>query len=168
MARITGVSTPFGGLSWEYKDDDSNAAIMYIIVLLESKRLLTMPWSRTTCHLPFESDVEYCIQSALSLKARIPLVLSSHKVSPFVMLAVNEIVHVLNDFLDNVALVQNPPIIIDQSTQQRKFQEMVKQLKERIAHTMEPLLRNAFPHESLFDMLRIATVHTTLDCSDIP
>ena len=108
------------------------------------------------CHLPFEVDVEYCVQSALSLKTCIPSVLSSHKVSPPVMLAVNEIAYALNDFLDNVALVQKPPMIIDQSTQQMEFHKMVKQLKERITQAMAPLLEKTFPHESLFDMLRIA------------
>lgn len=52
MARITGISTPVGGVSWEYTDDDSSSVIMYIAVFLESKRLLTMPWSRVNCNLP--------------------------------------------------------------------------------------------------------------------
>lgn len=115
MARITGISTPVGGVSWEYTDDDSSSVIMYIAVLLESKCLLTMPWSRVNCNLPFELDVEYCTRSASELKAVIPFILSSHKVSPSVLLAIHEVIHALNDFLNDVAPVRDPPVMIDKS-----------------------------------------------------
>lgn len=155
MARITGISTPVGGASWEYTDDDSSSAIMYIAVLLEPKRLLTMPWSRVNCSLPFELDVEYCTRSASELKAVIPFILSSHKVSPSVLLAIHEVIHALNDFLNDVAPVRDPPVMIDKSNQQQRFQSIVKQLKEKIAHTMEPLLKDVVPQESSFDIWRI-------------
>lgn len=155
MTRITGISTPVGGISWEYTDDDSSSIMICVAVLLESKRLLTMPWSRVHCHLPFELDVEYCVQSALQLKANIPFVLNSHKVSSPVLLAVNEIIHALNNFLNSVALVRNASMIMDQSSQQQKFQSMVKQLKEKVAQSMKPILKEMFPHESLSDRWRI-------------
>lgn len=153
--RINGISTPVGGVSWEYTDDDSRSAIMYIAVLLESKRLLTMPWSRVCCNLPFELDVAYCVQSASQLKDTIPVVLDSHKVSPASLLAMNEIIHALNDFLNDVALVQNSPMVLEQSRQRQKFQRAVKQLKEKIAKTMGPILEDMSLNDSPGDIWRI-------------
>lgn len=138
--RMIGISTPVGGVNWEYKDDDFSSAVIEIAVLLESKRLLTMPWSRVYCHLPFELDVAYCVQSALNLKGRIQFVLNSHKVLPSVLLAINQIVHALNDFLDGVACIQNSPVV-KQSNQQQRFQSMIKKLKEEVAKTMGSLLK---------------------------
>ena len=154
MIKITGISTPVGSINWEYKDDDSSLAIMYIAVLLESKRLLTMPWSRVYCHLPFELDVKYCVQSALQLKDTIPVVLNSHKVLPAILLTMNEIIHALNDFLNDVALVQNSSMLLDQSSQQQKFQGMVKQLQEKVEKTMKSFLKDMSQHKPL-DMWRI-------------
>ena len=85
----------------------------------------------------------------------IPFILSSHKVSPSVLLAIHEVIHALNDFLNDVAPVRDPPVMIDKSNQQQRFQSIVKQLKEKIAHTMEPLLKDGVPQESSFDIWRI-------------
>lgn len=152
--RITSISTPVGGVNWEYTDD-SSSAIMYIAVLLESKRLLTMPFSRPYCHLPLELDIEYCVQSASKLKDTIPLVLNSHKVSPPVLVAINEIIHALQDFLNDAVLVRNAPVIMGQSMRQQKFQSMVKQLKEKVAKTMKPLLEDISRYQPLSDKWRI-------------
>lgn len=137
--RIIGISTPFGGVNWEYKDDDFRSAVIEIAALLESKRLLTMSWSRAYCHLPFELDVAYCVQSALNLKSTIQFVLNSHKALPSVLLAINQIIHALNDFLDGVAYIQNA-LVVEQSNQQQRFQSMIKKLKEEVAKTMGSLL----------------------------
>lgn len=155
MVRATGISTPFGGVTWEYEGYDDNSAIMYIAVLLESKRLLTTPWSRANCRLPFELDVEYCVQSALRLKTAILLVLNSYKVSHTVLLAINEIIHALNDFLNDAAPVRGASIILDPSNQKQEFQDMIKQLKEKVAETMKPLLKASVLHESSLEQWRM-------------
>lgn len=155
MVRMTGISTPFGGINWEYTDNNSSYATMLLAILLESKRLLTMPWSRKYCRLPFELDVKYCINSAQELKVQISFILNTYKVSPPTLLAFKTIVHALNDFLDCAASVQNPLMIVGQSNKQQRFQSMVKQLKETVAHTMEPLLEDAFQNEPLSEQWRI-------------
>lgn len=70
--RINGISTPFGGISWERTEERKRQCqlIEYLLVILESKRLITLPFSRNH-HIPFEKDKSWCALSAIDIKYRI-------------------------------------------------------------------------------------------------
>jgi hypothetical protein len=70
--RLAGVSIPFGGISWEYTEEkkQEHEAVHLLFILLEGKRLITLPFSRNN-RIPIEKDMEWCSLSAIDLKDKI-------------------------------------------------------------------------------------------------
>lgn len=68
--KITGIDTPFGGVSWEYTETSKNG-IQELFYYLETKRILINP---------VEMEIKsWCVQSAIEMKREIASVLSKYK-----------------------------------------------------------------------------------------
>jgi hypothetical protein len=91
--RINGITTPFGGLSW---DTVASATDFYrnLFVYLESKRILTTPMAMEKKRWSIDSVLE--IKKTLTDKV-MPLQLSKSELSP-----VKSMIDACNEYLDNV------------------------------------------------------------------
>lgn len=68
--KITGIDTPFGGVSWEYTEISKNG-IQELFYYLETKRILINP---------VEMELKsWCAQSAIEMKREIASILSKYK-----------------------------------------------------------------------------------------
>ena len=57
--RLTGISVPFGGLSWD-QNTTAKDRFQYLLIYLESKRILVNP-----CEMELKKE---CVQSTLEIK----------------------------------------------------------------------------------------------------
>ena len=71
-SRITGISTPIGGISWEPPKPDSVVA-RQLLLFLEDRRVLYQP---AEVEMP-----EYCIESVLQIRQHLTDVLNSGGIS---------------------------------------------------------------------------------------
>lgn len=77
--RLTGFSTPIFGASWEYseKKKKEHEAIELLFMILESKRLITLPHARNN-NIKFERDIVQCSFSTLDLKGQIMMIFKKY------------------------------------------------------------------------------------------
>lgn len=100
--RINGFSSPVGGFSWEYTEDEKTQ-IQKLFYFLESKRLLVTP-------IDMEVTDE-CAISALDIKNFITGLLCEFQFSKFSELRLKRLCAVCNDFLDKLNQLRTPHFI---------------------------------------------------------
>lgn len=91
--KITGVSTPFGGISWEYNENEKSA-IRKLFIFLESKRLLVDPIS-----MEFPDQ---CAQSAIEIKHFIVELLIGSPFSSETEKCLSSMINECNDYLNGL------------------------------------------------------------------
>ena len=91
--KLTGVSSPFGGISWEYSESEKEC-IKKLFVFLESKRLLVNPISM---EIPDE-----CAQSALEIKHFIVELMVKYSFSARTEKNLNSMIGGCNEYLDGL------------------------------------------------------------------
>lgn len=100
--KITGIDTPFGGVSWEYTET-SKRGVQELFYYLETKRILTNP---------MEMEIkEWCSQSAIEMKKEIASILSKYKFNADTISRLRIMINACNTFLDDLTLVNRPGII---------------------------------------------------------
>jgi hypothetical protein len=102
VVRINGVSSPIGGISWEYTENEKRQ-IQKLFYFLESKRLLINP---ADMELPYQ-----CAQSAVEIKKFVIGLLCDFKFSKDTELHLKELCDACNDFLNELNWQQRPQII---------------------------------------------------------
>lgn len=100
--KITGISSPFVGISWEYVENEKQY-IQKLFYFLETKRLLVNP---IDMELPNQ-----CVGSALEIKDFIVKLLCNFKFSFDGERILKELCNACNDFLDGLNKKQRPHII---------------------------------------------------------
>ena len=100
--KITGIDTPFGGISWEYTETEKRG-IQELFFFLESKRLLVNP---------IEMEIkQWCIESALDIKRKLTDLPSQYSFSEAALECIRSMITACNDFLDRLSSVKETGII---------------------------------------------------------
>lgn len=100
--RITGIDTPFCGVSWEYTDTEKRG-IQELFYYLESKRILVNP-----IEMEFRA---WCEQSAIEMKNTLLRMLSKYDFAKPTVQQLRLLIDECNLFLDRMASVQETGII---------------------------------------------------------
>lgn len=100
--KITGIDTPFGGVSWEYTET-SKDGIQELFYYLETKRILINP-------IEMERK-EWCVRSAIEMKREIATILSKYKFNSDTVCLLRTMINACNQFLDSLSSVKNSGII---------------------------------------------------------
>lgn len=104
--KITGIDTPFGGISWEYSKSEKEG-IQEAFYFLESKRILVNP-------IEMERKC-WCEQSTIEIKNKLVEILSKYKFSENTVICFKNMIIACNSFLDNLNGVENNTIIYKNS-----------------------------------------------------
>ena len=100
--RITGVSTPIGGISWEFTETKKKG-IKDLFLFLESKRILVNPK---------EMEVkEWSEQSVIEIKNKLVSIATEYEYSQNTMECFKMMIDTCNIFLDNMHQVNISGII---------------------------------------------------------
>ena len=100
--RINGLSTSFGGVSWE-KCVTEKDRIRYLFLYLESKRILTNPISMEI--------IDECIASVLEIKNTLITITYDMVFSKENLNCIRKMVKACNDYLDRTTELNLPHII---------------------------------------------------------
>ena len=104
--RITGLDTPFGGLSWEYTET-AKRGIQELFYYLETKRLLTNP---------VEMEIKsWCASSAIEIKTKIAEILGKYEFNKDTITSLRSMANACNAFLDQLDSVPIDRIIYKNS-----------------------------------------------------
>ena len=140
--KITGVSSPVGGISWTYSESEEEK-FRKLLCYLESKRLIVNP---IEMELP-----DQCIQSAVEIKQFIVKMLCDFQFSREGEFLLKELCAACNDFLNGIDPRKLPQIIykndkgdwIDANfsssmkTFRRKFRSNIKMMEEKYKLSFE-------------------------------
>lgn len=100
--KITGISVPFGGVSWEYTENEKKG-IQNLFYYLESKRVLTNP---------MDMEIKgWCEQSAIEIKKELVSILSQTDYSKDTVTSIRTMINACNIFLDDMQKVEITGII---------------------------------------------------------
>lgn len=105
--RITGIDTPFGGVSWEYTETAKHG-IQELFYFLETKRVLTNP-------IEMEKK-DWCSRSAIEIKTKIAEVLGKYHFNAETISCLRSMADACNSFLDCLDVVPNEDIIYKNSS----------------------------------------------------
>lgn len=100
--ELSGISTPFGGLSWS-KNLTGKEMFTRLFLYLESKRILVNP-------IEMEKK-EWCIESVLEIKSNLVALTKEVELKEFDLQAIREMIDFCNGFLDTVSPLELPVII---------------------------------------------------------
>ncbi|WP_035316950.1 DUF6650 family protein [Clostridium sp. MSTE9] len=104
--KITGIDTPFGGVSWEFTETDKSG-IQELFFFLEAKRLLVNP---------IEMEIKsWCEQSAIEIKNKLTQLLSQYSFNAETIETMRHMVNACNTFLDDLNKVSEQGIIYKNS-----------------------------------------------------
>lgn len=104
---INGISTPFGGLSWDRNLCEKDR-IIFLFTYLESKRIL---------YNPAEMEIkEWCTQSVLEIKNSLVEITKDIEMNDITLNYISNMVDVCNGFLDSVSQGDKHRIIYKNGT----------------------------------------------------
>lgn len=100
--KVTGLSTPFGGISWEYSETEKKG-VQELFFFLETKRILVNP---------IEMEIkQWCIESAFEIKKKITEIYSQYHFSNHTTDCIRSMIDACNNFLDKINDVKETGII---------------------------------------------------------
>lgn len=105
--KLTGISTPFGGLSWD-KSICEKDRIIFLFTYFESKRILFNPAEM--------ENKEWCIKSILEIKGSLVEITKDIKISAKTLDVINNMIDTCNHYLDNVSTYELHGIIYKNGT----------------------------------------------------
>lgn len=100
--EITGVSVPFGGISWN-KKETGKEMFMRLFLYLESKRILVNP-------IEMENK-DWCIESVLEIKSTLGSIANGVSLSAFDLQTLRNLIEICNCYLNTVSPMTLPGII---------------------------------------------------------
>lgn len=101
--ELTGISTPFGGLSWS-KTNSVKDAFAILLIYLESKRILVNP-------IEMEKK-EWCINSVLEMKEQLISIIKIIGFREKDISIIRNMIEACNSYLDEVTPLKLPFIIL--------------------------------------------------------
>ena len=91
---INGISVPFGGISWS-KSNSPKKAFYYLLLFLESKRILVNPINMEI--------KEWCIESVLEIKETLVTITKDIKFKNDEISIIRDLIDACNTYLDTVS-----------------------------------------------------------------
>jgi hypothetical protein len=146
--RITGLDTPFGGVSWEYTEN-AKKGIQELFYFLEAKRILTNP---------SEMEIEiWCEKSAIEIRNKLTELLSKYDFNSETIACIRAMIDSCNSFLDDMRCVTRPGIIYKNGHgdwADINFSKTMKKLRKNFRDNIKTLsqayqieFRNIIPEE---------------------
>ena len=131
--RITGVSTPIGGISWEFTETKKKG-IKDLFLFLESKRILVNPK---------EMEVkEWSEQSVIEIKNKLVSIATEYEYSQNTMECFKMMIDTCNIFLDNMHQVNISGIIYKNQKGDcihRGYASAMKEFRKSIKYNIQRL-----------------------------
>lgn len=100
--KITGFDTPFGGVSWEYTENERKG-IQNLFFYLESKRILINPESMEI--------KEWCVASALDIKQMLVNYLTQYNSPDDTVTCIRSMIAACNNLLDQLNTINEHGIL---------------------------------------------------------
>lgn len=100
--EFNGVSTPFGGISWN-KSNSVKDKFSFLLIYLESKRILVNP-------IEMEKK-EWCIESVLEMKQQLISITENSVFKKDDLSIIRNMIEACNNYLDTVSCLNLPDII---------------------------------------------------------
>lgn len=133
--KINGISTPFGGISWEYTDKKKQKdyeAIQLLFVFLEGKRLITLPFSRNN-RIPIDKDMEWCSLSAIDLRNKIFGILGKYTLPSELKNELKSIIDYCNSLVEGIASLDSSIVVLNNNLQKHDdFLNLINNFKESL------------------------------------
>ena len=107
--ELNGISVPFGGISWS-KNNSSKEMFSYLLLFLESKRILVNP---TDMEIK-----EWCIESVLEIKDTLVSITKDIKLKNDEILIITSLIDACNEYLDIVSPMNLNGIIYKRTLRQ--------------------------------------------------
>ncbi|MFR9545984.1 MAG: DUF6650 family protein [Rikenellaceae bacterium] len=128
--KVTGLSTPFGGVSFD-KKPTSKDRFSSLLLFLESKRILVNP-------IEMEKK-EWCIQSVLEIKHFLIEITRDIKFKDKEMRIVRNMIDACNSYLDDVSPLKLPNIIFKSGEhwEDMSFDKSMKQLRKQFGEEIQ-------------------------------
>ncbi|WP_338152155.1 DUF6650 family protein [Clostridium botulinum] len=131
--RLTGVSIPFGGISWEYTEKKQEyEAINLLFILLEGKRLVTLSFSRSN-RIPIEKDMEWCSLSAIDLKDKIFGLLYKYTLQSETKNELQSMIDQCNILIEGItSLASNKVVLNDKRLKRDDYLKLIDNFKKSL------------------------------------
>lgn len=114
--EISGISTPFGGISWN-KTNSAKDTFSFLLIYLESKRILVNP-------IEMEKK-EWCIQSVLEIKKQLVSIAENTVFKKDDLSIIRNMIEACNQYLDTVSLSKLPNIIFKSNKIEDTWEDLV-------------------------------------------
>lgn len=142
---LTGISTPFGGISWD-KTLGQKERMQFLFTYLESKRILYNPTEM--------EKKDWCILSVLEIKQSLVEVIKDVVLKKPLLESMNMMIDTCNEYLDEIESLNLPHIIYKRVNQipeisfynaMNKFREGMKISIENIEKEIKIKFRKELP-----------------------
>ena len=136
--KLNGISTPFGGISWEYteeKKQEEYEAIQLLFVFLEGKRLINLPFSRNN-RIPIDKDMEWCSLSAIDLKNKIFVILSKYTLPSELINELQSMIDHCNSLVEGIASLDSSIVVLNDNLQKH----------DNFLNLIDDFKKSLFPH----------------------
>ena len=133
--ELNGISTPFGGISWN-KSISAKDKFSFLLIYLESKRILVNP-------IEMENK-EWCIESILEIKDQLVSITKDTAFKKDDLSIIRNMIEDCNQYLDTVSLLKLPNIIfksngIEGTWEDLNFDKAMKQFRKSLKKEIEAI-----------------------------
>ncbi len=141
--KITGVDTPFGGISWEYTES-AKKGVQAIFYFLETRRILINP-----CEMEIKN---WCELSAIEIKNKLADILPKYDFNNETVKCIRTMIGCCNSFLDDLGAVTRTGIIYKNEQgdwEDTTFSKAMKKFREGFRDNINALseaYKVDFPH----------------------
>lgn len=131
--ELNGISTPFGGVSWN-KAISAKDKFSFLLIYLESKRILVNP-------IEMEKK-EWCIESVLEIKNQLVSIAKDAAFKKEELLIIRNMIDACNQYLNTVSPLNLPNIIfksrsLPESWEDLNFDKAMKQFRKSFKQEIE-------------------------------
>lgn len=124
--ELNGISTPFGGISWN-KTNSVKDKFSFLLLYLESKRILVNP-------IEMEKK-EWCIESVLEIKRQIVSITEDTVFKKDDLSIIRNMIEACNQYLDTISFMNLPNIIfksnkVEGTWEDLNFDKAMKQFRK--------------------------------------
>lgn len=133
--ELNGISTPFGGVSWN-KTISAKDKFSFLLIYLESKRILANP-------IEMEKK-EWCIESVLEIKNQLVSIAKDTAFKKEDLLIIRNMIDTCNQYLNTVSPLNLPNILfksrsLPESWEDLNFDKSMKQFRKSFKQEIETI-----------------------------
>jgi hypothetical protein len=131
--EITGIDTPFGGISWKHTESAKNG-VQELFYFLETKRILINP--------SVMEKKEWCEQSAIEIKKKLAELLTKYDFNSDTIKCIRLMINSCNYFLDEIGNINIQGIIYKNGKgdwEDMGFSKSMKKLRKDFRENIETL-----------------------------